>query len=433
VAVELQRLNNHTHEEDKTDQEDGDDEDAGDKETDQTPDLTDYQLARDKEPRTRTKPLSCYERRDRFSKEEQELGICRSSSWAKAGIDYNEVFSLVVQHTFIRVILALTTCKDYELEQLDVKTTFLHRNFKEVIYMRQPPGCEQDDMLIACKSKVEIGSTKSLFKKEFDMKELGEAKKILGIEIVRDRSRKILRVSQSGYVSKILNNFIIDNGKLVKMSLGGHFKLSLKDCPVKDYDVERMSKVPYANAVGSLMYLMVCMRPDIAYAVSIVSRYLANVGLVYGADRGNHVDVIGFVDSDHAKDPDKVRSITGNTILVQGFVVSWKATLQHVVALSTTKAEYMALTEAVKEAIWLRGLLEELGVELNIVAVNCDNQGAIHLSGKENGIYILQSIDHGPFELGTTRDTFGTTPEGGVLLGPERPRTYDDLNDNDKK
>nr|GEW74772.1 hypothetical protein [Tanacetum cinerariifolium] len=89
-----------------------------------------------------------------------------------------------------------------------------------------------DDMLIACKSKDVIGSTKSFLKKEFEMKELGEAKKI-------------------------------DNGKSVKMPLGGHFKLSLKDCPVRDCDVERMSKVPYANAVGSLMYLMVCTRPDI--------------------------------------------------------------------------------------------------------------------------------------------------------------------------
>ncbi|GJU84283.1 hypothetical protein Tco_1291829 [Tanacetum coccineum] len=121
------------------------------------------------------------------------------------------------------------------------------------------------------------------------------------------------------------------------MPLSGHFKLSLKDCLVRDCDVERMN-------------------------------------------RGNHVDVTGFVDSDYAKDPDKGRSITGYTFLVQGCVVSWKATLQHVVALSTTEAEYMALTEAVKEAIWLRGLLEELGVELNTVAVNCDNQGAIHLS-----------------------------------------------------
>nr|GEU41503.1 retrovirus-related Pol polyprotein from transposon TNT 1-94 [Tanacetum cinerariifolium] len=79
-------------------------------------------------------------------------------------------------------------------------------------------------MLIACKSKAEIGSTQSLLKREFDMKDLGEAKKILGMEIVRDRSRKILRVSQSGYISKILNNFRIDNGKSVQMSLGGHSK-----------------------------------------------------------------------------------------------------------------------------------------------------------------------------------------------------------------
>ncbi|GJY97481.1 retrotransposon protein, putative, ty1-copia subclass [Tanacetum coccineum] len=201
---------------------------------------------------------------------------------------------------------------DYELEQLDVKTAFLHGNLEEVIYMRQPR-----DMNKVTSVAAEIGSTKSLLKKEFDMKELGEAKKILGMEIVRDRSRKILRVSQSGYVSKILNNFRIDNGKSVQMPLGGHFKLSLKDCPVRDCDVERMSKVPYANAVGSLMYLMVCTRPDIAYATTLRIRI-------------------------------KRRSI-------------W-------------------LTEAVKEVIWLRGLLEELGVELNTVAVNCDNQGAIHLS-----------------------------------------------------
>ncbi|GJY86800.1 hypothetical protein Tco_0500826 [Tanacetum coccineum] len=57
----------------------------------------------------------------------------------------------------------------------------------------------------------------------------------------------------------------------------------------------------------------------------------------------------------------------------------------------------------------------------------------LYCRGKENGLHILQSIDQGPFELGTTRNTLGTTPEGGVLLGPERPRTYDDLNDNEKK
>ncbi|GKG17395.1 hypothetical protein Tco_0362352, partial [Tanacetum coccineum] len=107
-------------------------------------------------------------------------------------------------------------------------------------------------------------------------------------------------MSQSGYVYKILNNFRIDNEKSVQMPLGVHFKLSLKDFPVRDCDVERMSKVSYANAVGSLIYLMVCTRPDIAYA-----RGTANVRLVYGIDHGNHVDVTGFVDSDYAMDPDK--------------------------------------------------------------------------------------------------------------------------------
>ncbi|GKB02667.1 retrotransposon protein, putative, ty1-copia subclass [Tanacetum coccineum] len=443
VEVELQRLNNHTPEEDHTDQEDGADEDAWDQETDQTPDLTNYQLAQDRKRRTRTKPLRfqdesniavyafvtaeeedtheplTYQEAVAYHPAGQKLVSCKWLVKIKEGIegvqkprykarlvargftlrvciDYNEVFSLVVRHTSIRVILTLTACKDYELEQLDVKTEFLHGNLEEVIYMRQPPGYEQgnkvcllkksryglkrsprqwyrrfDEYMLSngfkrsgydscvsqelCTNKDEIGSTKSLLKKEFDMKELGEAKKILGMEIVRDRSRKILRVSQSG------------------------------DC-----DVERMSKVQYANAVGSLMYLMVCTRLDITYTVSVVSRYLANpcknhweavkwilkylrgtgnVGLVYGTDCGNHVDVAGFVNSDYAKDPDKGRSITSYAFLVQGCVVGWKATLQHVVALSTIEAEYMALTEAVKEAIWLRGLLEELDVELNTVAV----------------------------------------------------------------
>ncbi|GKG17993.1 hypothetical protein Tco_0372291, partial [Tanacetum coccineum] len=132
------------------------------------------------------------------------------------------------------------------------------------------------------------------------------------------------------------------------MSLGGNFKLSLKDFPVMDCNVERMSKVSYANAVGSLMYLM--------EAVKWILKYLrgtANVSLVYGTNRGNHVDVTCFVDSDYTKDPDKGRSITGYAFLVHGCVVNWKATLQHVVAFSTTDAEYMALMEAVKEAIWL--------------------------------------------------------------------------------
>ncbi|GKE11755.1 retrotransposon protein, putative, ty1-copia subclass, partial [Tanacetum coccineum] len=385
-----QEVKNHTLEKDQIDQKDGDDEDAGDQETDQTSDLTYYQLAQDRELRTRTKPLRFQDESNMAAyafvaaEEEdthepltyQEAVACEDGSkwknamkegmdslrknktwelvdhpagkklmsykWLfkikegiegvqnprfkarmvargftqRAGIDCNEVFSLVVRHTSIRVILALTACKDYELEQLDVKTTFLYKNLEEVIYMRQPSGLEQGnkvcllkkslyglkqsprqgykrfdeymlsngfkrssyDNCVYYRSYAPDWSNKSLLKKEFDMKELGEAKKILGMEIVKDRSCKIIRVSQSGYVSNILNNFRINNGKSVQMPLGGHFKLSLKDYLVRNCDVERMSKVLYANATRSLMFLMVCTRQDIVYAVSVVSRYLANPG-----------------------------------------------------------------------------------------------------------------------------------------------------------
>nr|GEY89063.1 retrovirus-related Pol polyprotein from transposon TNT 1-94 [Tanacetum cinerariifolium] len=418
VEVELQRLNNHAFKEDQIDQEDVDDEDAGDQSTDQPSDLTDYQLQKKRwillgrtstwdlvDHPARKKLVSCKwlfkikERIKGVQKPRFKARLVARRFTQRAGIDYNDVFSPVVQHTSIRVILALTTCKDYELEQLDVKTTFLHGNLEEVIYMRQPLGYEQgnkvcllnkslyglkqsprqwykrfdeymlssrfkrssydscvyyrnyaageyiylllylNNMLIACKSMAEVGSTKSLLKKEFDMKELRKAKKILGIEIVRDRS--------------------------LKMLLGGHFKLSLKDCPVRDCYAERMSKVPYANVVGSLMYLMVCTWAGIAYEGT------ANVGLVYGTNRGNHVNVTGFVDSGYAKDPDKVS--TEMCCKLEGNAKTRGGSFNY-------RGEYMALTKAVKEAILLRGLLEEIGVELNTAVVNCDNQGAIHIS-----------------------------------------------------
>ncbi|GKG49277.1 hypothetical protein Tco_0515729, partial [Tanacetum coccineum] len=78
-------------------------------------------------------------------------------------------------------------------------------------------------------------------RKEFDMQELGPARKILGMEIVSDRGSQTMKVSHSGYVQKILNNYKMDNGKSVSVPLGAHFKVSLKDCPLNDWDVERMS------------------------------------------------------------------------------------------------------------------------------------------------------------------------------------------------
>ncbi|XP_071933920.1 secreted RxLR effector protein 161-like [Coffea arabica] len=120
-----------------------------------------------------------------------------------------------------------------------------------------------------------------------------------------------------------------------------------------------MAKVPYANAVGSLLYAMVCMRPEISLAV--------------GVDKSLGQCVVGYFDSDYAGDLDKRRSTTGYLFTFVKPSVSWKSTLQSTVTLSTTEAEYMAITKAVMEAIWLQGLLEDLGVGKKHIDVFCDS------------------------------------------------------------
>ncbi|GJU77961.1 zinc finger, CCHC-type containing protein [Tanacetum coccineum] len=401
VEVELQRLNNHTLEEDQIDQEDGDDEDAWDHETDQTPDLTDYQLARDRERRTRMKPLrfqdesnmaayafAAAEEEDthepltyqeavacednskwKAAMEEEMDSLRKNKTWElvdhpagqklvsckwlfkikkgiegvqkprykarlvargftqRPGIDHNEVFSPVVRHASVRVILALTACKDYELEQLDVETAFLHENLEEVIYMKQPSGYEQGNKVCLLKKSL-YGlkqSPRQWYRRSYAPGVQHEgargSKEDSGMEIVRDQSRKILRVSQSGYVSKILNNFRIDNGKSVKMPLGGNFKLSLKDCPVKDCDVERMSKLAdiwRIHGKNSLEAVYVDFKIFVGYC-----KY---GDLVNGTKLANHVDV---------------------TLEWQRDNTWW--------LLSTTEAVYNGSYRAMKEAIWLMG------------------------------------------------------------------------------
>ena len=163
-----------------------------------------------------------------------------------------------------------------------------------------------------------------------------------------------------------------------------------------------MSRVPYARAVGSLMYAMVCTRPDLAYAVSLVSRFMsdpgkqhweavkwilrylrgtAKVGLLFqGLEEGKPKVLQGYVDADYAGDLDQRRSITGYVFMVVGCIISWKAELQDIVALSTTEAEYMAAVEAAKEALWLQGLVDTFGVKQEEVKIHCDSQSVIHLA-----------------------------------------------------
>jgi len=110
------------------------------------------------------------------------------------------------------------------------------------------------------------------------MKNLGEAKKILGMEITRDRGSGRFWLSQENYVFKVLERFNMAEARPVTTPLIGHFKFFSKQCPQSPKKEKEMSRVLCASAVGSLMYVIICTRPDLAYAVSIVSRFMSNAG-----------------------------------------------------------------------------------------------------------------------------------------------------------
>jgi hypothetical protein len=255
-----------------------------------------------------------------------------------------------------------------------------------------------DDMLIAGANMEEINKLKNQLSKQFAMKDLGATKQILGMRIIRDRANSTLKISQAKYVKKILSRFSMDEAKSISTPLGSHFKLTKDQSPKTDKEKVYMSKVPYASVIGSLMYAMVCTRPDIAHAVGVVSRYMSNPGKQHweavkwilrylrgtsdmslcfiGAD----LKLQGYMDADLTGDVDSRKSTTGFVYTLRGTAVCWTSRLQKIVALSTTEAEYVAVTKAGKEMVWLQGFLDELGKKSEKGILHSDSQSAIFLA-----------------------------------------------------
>src|SRR5256886_1111732 len=231
------------------------------------------------------------------------------------------------------------------------------------------------------------------------MKDLGEAAYILGIKIYRDRSRKLLGLSQSTYIDKILKRFNMHEFKKGFLTMSHGVSLSKAQCPSTQDERDCMTKIPYASAIGSIMYAMICTRPDVSYALSATSRYQSNPGeshwtavknilkylrrtkdlfLVYGVEE--ELIVKGYTDASFQTDKDDSRSQSGYVFCLNGGAVSWKSSKQDTVADSTTEAEYIAASDAAKEAVWIKKFITELGIVPSIVDpvdLYCDNNGAI--------------------------------------------------------
>lgn len=133
---------------------------------------------------------------------------------------------------------------------------------------------------MAGSSKVDLKHVKDQLKKEFNLKDIGESKKILGIDIDRNRDQSLLYINQQAYCEKLINKFHLNEAKLVTTPIAQHFKLLAANSS-KEIDIEQqkqMSTIPCSQAVGSLMYLMVSTRPNLSYATSLVSRYMSDLG-----------------------------------------------------------------------------------------------------------------------------------------------------------
>nr|GFB94819.1 retrotransposon protein, putative, Ty1-copia subclass [Tanacetum cinerariifolium] len=195
--------------------------------------------------------------------ENDEVGdLGEPSNYKAAMLDPDkETFSPVADIRAIRILIAVATYYDYEIWQIDVKTAFLNGRLDEEIYMEQPEGLKE---------------VKDYLGKCFSMKDLGEAAYILGIKIYRYRSRRLIRLSQSAYIDKILKKYNMHNSKKGYFPMEVKHDLSNELCASTPEEVAYMTKVPYASAVGSIMYAVRCTRPDVTFAQNLVSRYQQN-------------------------------------------------------------------------------------------------------------------------------------------------------------
>ncbi|KAJ9561345.1 hypothetical protein OSB04_006505 [Centaurea solstitialis] len=340
------------------------------------------------------------------------------------GIDYDETFSPVAMLKSIRILMAISAYFNYEIWQMDVKTAFLNGKLTEDVYMEQPEGFEDpknpnkvckllksiyglkqasrswnlhfderikefgfaksefescvytkfsgsivtflvlyvDDILLIGNDVPTLQSVKSWLSRCFQMKDLGEAAYILGIKIYRNRSKRLIGLSQSTYIDKILKKFRMDESKKGFIPMQHGIVLSKTQCPISSQDQDKMKLVPYASAIGSIMYAMLCTRPDVAYSVSVTSRYQQNPGephciaiknilkyprrtkdmfLVFGGSE-DEISVTGYSDASFQTDRDDFRSQSGYVFTLNGGAISWKSSKQDTIADSTTEVEVVA-------------------------------------------------------------------------------------------
>jgi hypothetical protein len=254
-----------------------------------------------------------------------------------------------------------------------------------------------DDGLVCSNNKESTTRILQYLSTHFEMR-FGVVDYFVGLKITRDWNKMSVYLSQPEYINKVIHRFNMEECQPKSLPADPNSRLMSKNksSPEENTDGENF---PYREAVGSLIYLAVTSRPDISYAVNQVAQHSENpnrshwaavkriISYLKGTSKlGIKFDgrcsktITGFTDADYAGDLDTRRSTTGFVFLLNSGPVSWSSRRQPCVSLSTTEAEFIAASETVKEAIWLKRLLTEIGNNGDKpIPILCDNDSTIKL------------------------------------------------------
>ena len=378
----------------------------------------------------------------------------------RPGVDFFEVYAPVSKYATLRFFLAIVVIYDLEIRQADFTTAFLNAELEETVYMRQPPGFHEGGPNIVCRLKRSLyglkqaprawyeslaavlktlgfkpseadaalfigtvagvrvymliyvddcllaaptGMTATLdrviadLNRAFKIKDMGEPSVYLGLEINRDRVMRTLTINQPRYITDLLRKFDMLESRTRRVPLDDNKILTSTGKPLD------LQESRYGELVGSLLYLSITTRLDIAYAVGALARYTsaptlelwhaaqgvlrylnltANDGITYV---GNGCDLVGYCDSDFAGNIDTRKSTTGYVFKLADGAISWCSKLQATVAVSTCEAEYIAAGAATKEALWLRKLADDFNIDASGLIVHIDNTAALSLITNASG------------------------------------------------
>ena len=351
------------------------------------------------------------------------------------GVDYLDTFSTTCRPESYRIVFVLAVHNSWHLNQYDVKNAFIHAKIDKEIYVEQPTGfekpdargskrycklnkalyglkqsprlwyehlrgvlrhfgfipmpydsavfvhranqiiivCHVDDLIITGPDQRQIDQIIAQISKKIKLEKIGNIHQFLGMQIETDYQHKVIKINQNKYTSSLLQRF--EKETVVPVSSPVELGINLEKA-TEEQDKKLIQT--YQQQVGSLIYLAINTRPDIAYAVNRCARFMANpnqshfralervwkylnkypnLGLYYDCSKISQ-NILGYTDADWGGDTITRKSTSGYIFLLNNNIISWSSMQQKTVALSSCEAEYMAFKEAIKESIYLNNLFK---------------------------------------------------------------------------